>query len=68
MLAPMAGLGTVELAVAVCEAGGLGSIGCAAMEPQVVAKAIHELRALTNQIDQLGFQSPDRYLLGTRTL
>jgi nitronate monooxygenase len=56
MLAPMAGLSTVELAAAVGEAGGLGSIGCAAMEPQVVAKAIHELRALTNKSINLAFK------------
>ena len=30
VLAPMAGLGTVELAASVCAAGGLGSLGCAA--------------------------------------
>jgi len=29
VLAPMAGIGTVGLAAAVCEAGGLGSLGCA---------------------------------------
>jgi nitronate monooxygenase len=56
MLAPMAGLSTVELAAAVGETGGLGSIGCAAMEPQVVAKAIHELRALTNKSINLAFK------------
>jgi nitronate monooxygenase len=33
VLSPMAGLGTVDLAGAVSAAGGLGSIGCAAMEP-----------------------------------
>jgi hypothetical protein len=35
-LAPMASLGTVELAAAVCRAGGLGSLGCAAMQPHSV--------------------------------
>ena len=29
VLAPMAGPGTPELAIAVCEAGGLGSLPCA---------------------------------------
>ena len=33
MLAPMAGFGTAELAAAVADAGGLGSIGCATMNP-----------------------------------
>jgi nitronate monooxygenase len=47
VLAPMAGCGTVELAAAVCDAGGLGSIGCGTMQPQLAAKAIGELRALT---------------------
>ena len=41
VLAPMAGFGTVELAASVCVAGGLGSIGCGAMRPQVPAKTIH---------------------------
>ena len=48
ILAPMAGLGTVGLAAEVCEAGGLGSIGCATMQPQLVAKTIQELRGLTS--------------------
>ena len=38
VLAPMAGLGTVQLAAAVSNAGGLGSIGCATMAPEIVAK------------------------------
>ena len=49
ILAPMAGLGTVGLAAAVCNAGGLGSIGCAAMPPQVAAQTIEELRKLTRR-------------------
>jgi nitronate monooxygenase len=48
VLAPMAGFGTVELAASVCEAGGLGSIGCATMQPQLAASAIQALRALTS--------------------
>jgi nitronate monooxygenase len=47
VLAPMAGLGTIGLAASVCEAGGLGSIGCATMQPQLVAKTVQELRGLT---------------------
>jgi nitronate monooxygenase len=42
----MAGLGTVDLAAAVSAAGGLGSIGCAAIEPEVAAKTIRALRGL----------------------
>jgi nitronate monooxygenase len=34
VLAPMAGFGTVDLAAAVSNAGGLGSIGCAVMAPE----------------------------------
>ena len=46
--APMAGFATVGLAAAVCEAGALGSIGCATMQPQQAAKTIEELRRLTS--------------------
>ena len=49
VLAPMAGRGTVGLAASVCEAGGLGTIGCATMQPQLVAKTIQELRGLTSK-------------------
>ena len=46
VLSPMAGLGTVDLAAAVSAAGGLGSIGCAAIEPEVAAKTIRALPGL----------------------
>src|SRR5215475_7182553 len=49
VLAPMAGLGTIELAAAVCAGGGLGSLGCVGFEPQRVVKAVDELRSLTNK-------------------
>lgn len=49
ILAPMAGLGTVELAASVCAGGGLGSIGCALQHPGAAAKAIHDLQALTDR-------------------
>ena len=55
VLAPMAGFGTVELAASVCAAGGLGSIGCATMPPQLVAKTIQELRALTDKPINVNF-------------
>jgi nitronate monooxygenase len=42
VLAPMAGFGTVDLAAAVSNAGGLGSIGCAVMAPELVAKTVAE--------------------------
>src|SRR5258707_12878356 len=55
LLSPMAGIGTVELAASVCAAGGLGSIGCATMPPQLVAKTIQELRALTDKPINVNF-------------
>jgi nitronate monooxygenase len=55
VLAPMAGLGTVELAAAVCAAGGLGSIGCATMQPQVAAQTIEELRGRTRRPINVNF-------------
>jgi nitronate monooxygenase len=55
VLAPMAGLGTIALAASVCEAGGLGSLGCAAMQPQLVAQSIQELRALTSKPINVNF-------------
>jgi len=55
VLAPMAGIGTVELAASVCAAGGLGSIACAAMQPELVAKTIQALRALTHKPINVNF-------------
>jgi nitronate monooxygenase len=55
VLAPMAGFGTVELAAAVSNAGGLGSIGCAAMSPELVAKSMAELRRLTDKPINVNF-------------
>ena len=48
VLAPMAGLGTPELAASVSNAGGLGSLGCAALRPPAIVAAISRLRALTD--------------------
>ncbi len=52
VLSPMAGIGTVDLAAAVSAAGGLGSIGCAVMEPELAAKTI---RALTDKPINVNF-------------
>ncbi len=62
VLAPMAGVGTVELAAAVCRAGGLGSIGCAAMQPQAATQAIERLRSLAKRPINVNFfcHSPAR--------
>jgi nitronate monooxygenase len=55
LLSPMAGLGTIDLAAAVCTAGGLGSIGCAVMEPELAAKTIRALRGLTDKPINVNF-------------
>lgn len=55
VLAPMAGFCTVELAAAVSNAGGLGSIGCAIMAPELVLKNVAELRRLTRKPINLNF-------------
>ncbi|WP_165385279.1 nitronate monooxygenase family protein [Pandoraea sp. XY-2] len=47
--APMAGTSTPALAAAVSNAGGLGSIGVAAMNADAARKAIHDTRALTRK-------------------
>src|SRR5690606_2963645 len=45
--APMAGVSTPALAAAVSNAGGLGSLGLAAMSPEQAAAAMAETRRLT---------------------
>jgi nitronate monooxygenase len=55
VLAPMAGIGTVELAVSVCEAGGLGSISCATMQPALATRMIQELRKRTSRPINVNF-------------
>ncbi len=47
--APMAGVDTPALAAAVCEAGGLGSLGVGAMDADGAARAIAALRARTDR-------------------
>src|SRR5258708_4845466 len=55
VLAPMVGLGTSTLAAAVCAGGGLGSISCANLSPQLAATAICELQALTDKAINVNF-------------
>ena len=55
VLSPMAGFVTVGLAAAVCNAGGLGSIGCGPLEPEVAAKTIRALRGLTDKPINVNF-------------
>lgn len=47
ILSPMPGVGTEELAVAVCTAGGLGMIGCALDTPDATVRKIASLRDAT---------------------
>ena len=47
--APMAGVATPALAAAVSNAGGLGSLGLAAMSPEQAAEAMAETRRLTTR-------------------
>ena len=53
--APMAGASTAELAAAVSNAGGLGSLGTAMMTPSEVRAQTGALRALTNKPFNLNF-------------
>ena len=55
VLAPMTGFSTVELAASVCNAGGLGSIGCSTMQPELAAKTIQELRGRTSKPINVNF-------------
>jgi nitronate monooxygenase len=55
VLAPMAGFGTVALAASVSDAGGLGSISCATMQPGLAANTIEELRHLTRKPINVNF-------------
>ena len=66
VLAPMAGLGTVDLAAAVSNAGGIGSIGCAALTPELIAKTVAELRRLTTKPIYLNFFISSVHLFGAR--
>ena len=53
--APMAGSGTPELAIAVCEAGGLGSLACAQYSVDQAREAVQTIRAATSKPFNLNF-------------
>jgi nitronate monooxygenase len=53
--APMAGSATPELAAAVSNAGGLGSLGCAGMSLSQLEAMVNRLRTLTNRPVNLNF-------------
>lgn len=55
IVAPMAGAGTPELAIAVSEAGGLGSLPCAMLSVDQARDAIEQLRAGTSKPINLNF-------------
>jgi len=57
--APMANSATPALAAAVGNAGGLGSLGCAAMSLDELRTEVGELRAATNQPFSLNFFAHD---------
>ena len=53
--APMAGSDSVELCVAVSNAGGLGSLACALLSPDGVRQAVERIRAKTDKPFNLNF-------------
>jgi nitronate monooxygenase len=53
--APMAGADTSALAIAVCRAGGLGSLGCALRMPDEIRAAVQAIRAVTDRPFNLNF-------------
>jgi nitronate monooxygenase len=53
--APMAGVQDSALAVAVCQAGGLGSLPCAMLEPAAIRREIGAIRAATARPFNLNF-------------
>jgi nitronate monooxygenase len=53
--APMSGFATPALAAAVCNAGGLGSIGCAGLSSTAVRDLVSALRQTTNRPYNLNF-------------
>jgi nitronate monooxygenase len=55
LLAPMAGFGTVELAVAVANAGGLGALACASITADEAAAQIAAYRAASDKPLNLNF-------------
>ncbi len=55
LLAPMAGSGTVELAIAVAEAGGLGSLPCAMLTPEQIKAQTQIFQQRTSRPINLNF-------------
>src|SRR6516164_1844672 len=55
VLAPMAGPGTAALAIAVSEAGGLGSLPCAQLSSAEIRAAMETIRRTTSRPINLNF-------------
>jgi len=53
--APMSGFSTVEMAIAVCQAGGLGSLACAQLTVEQAGEALTAIRAATAKPLNLNF-------------
>jgi nitronate monooxygenase len=53
--APMSGFTTPALAAAVCNAGGLGSIGCATLPASAIREQVAAIRQTTNRPFNLNF-------------
>jgi nitronate monooxygenase len=73
--APMAGSDSVELCVAVSNAGGLGSLACALLSPDDVRQAVERIRAKTDKPFNLNFfchdvevDAPDREIVWRKLL
>ncbi len=66
--APMAGATTVELAAAVCNAGGLGSLGASFMSGRAILDACHRLRALTDRPFNINLFVPEDHQPSAETL
>ncbi len=57
--APMAGASTPELAAAVCNAGGVGSLGLALNDPETIRQAIRDTKSRTNRAFNINLFGPD---------
>lgn len=55
VLAPMAGPGTAELAIAVADAGGLGALPCAQLSPAQIREALETIRRGTSRPINVNF-------------
>lgn len=53
--APMGGESTTRMATAVCNAGGLGGLGCSYMSTDEIGRAVDEIRSSTNRSFNLNF-------------